>query len=97
MKIQLGVPLIRKSIMASAIEVITREHIWPHLQMKPETYIGSDGQRIFKNFNTGICFHKAYKSLNNADANMVPFILFSDGKRRTDTQYLRFYKEYILN
>jgi hypothetical protein len=78
-KFEASAPLIRKSILASAVEVITRHHIWPVLQTKPETVIDSNGSRVFKNFNTGLCFHTTYASLNNATAHMVPFALFSDG------------------
>ena len=80
LKVDMGVPMIRKSIMVSAIEIATREHIWPVLQMKPQRFDGPHG-RIFKSFNTGQSFHDAYASLNNPEANMVPFILFSDGNR----------------
>lgn len=79
LRIEMGVPLIRKSIMVSAIEIVTRDHIWPVLEMRPQTFEGPHG-RVFKSFNTGQSFHDAYASLNNPEANMVPFILFSDGK-----------------
>jgi hypothetical protein len=78
-KFEASAPLIRKSILASAVEVITRHDIWPVLQTKPQTFISPNDGRVFKNFNTGLCFHTTFASLKNQDAHMVPFVLFSDG------------------
>lgn len=86
-KFRASAPLIRKSILASAVEVVTRPHIWPVLQTKPRTEIGANG-RVFRDFNTGLCFHTAYADLKNASAHMVPFALFSDGKLNTIMHHL---------
>ena len=89
LKIKMGIPLIRKSIMVSAIEVATRDQIWPLLDMKPRIIQGPNG-RVFKSFNTGQCFHDAFDSLKNAEANMVPFLLFSDGETQSHVFIYRF-------
>jgi hypothetical protein len=48
--------------------------------MKPSYLKDGNGERVFNSFNTGDCFHKAFASLENAAANMVPYAIFSDGE-----------------
>ncbi len=85
MKVDTSAPLIRKSVLVLAMELATRDHIWPVLQTKPSYCKGTNGERVFNSFNTGKCFHDAYASLGSDDSNMVPYAIFSDGE-----QYLLF-------